>query len=447
MIRLQTLLLCGILVACDGATPVAPPAPPRLDPNALLSDSALHMPLGQGAPFVDGTWAGWIRANHQPVRSLVSTDFSDLQFLKPLIGGRRLLQLGESSHGAREFSMAKVRLVKFLHQEMGFDVISFESGMFDCYNADRRRNSDDAETIMRRCIFRVWHTLEVKELFDYLASPAGQSLTLAGFDIQLSGGITDEVSRPQLLRDALLPVDPGLAARMRATDSLTLHLIRTTGMATYLAAHGERLSPLYDSVATLIDANRVRIAAASGRPELPLVAARAARNHIEFIRSQITASLLIRDAGMAGNMTFLLDTLYPGRKIVAWAHNAHIRHDSPAIPGNEQLVMGYEVAGRHRNDMYTIGFYMGAGVSANNLRAPLYVVPPAANSLEAIMLRAERRFAFVDLLHQTQQPGTAWMFQQTAALSWGVGRYMQIPRDQYDAIFFIHTTSMPIYVP
>jgi erythromycin esterase len=440
-----TLLLSILVVACDGGTPAAPELP-RLDPNALLSDSALHMPLGQGAPFVDGTWAAWIRANHQPVRSLVSTDYSDLQFLKPLIGGRRLVQLGESSHGAREFSMAKVRLIRFLHEEMGFDVIAFESGMFECYNANGRRNSDDADTTIRRCIFGIWHTGEVKQLFDYLASPEGRGLTLAGFDIQLSG-VPDEVSRPHTLRDALVPVDTGLARRIRTADSLAIFRIRTTGMPMFLMSDGDNYKELYDSAATLIDANRSRIAAATGRPDLPLVAARAARNFVEFIRSQQATSQLIRDTGMATNMTFLLDTLYPGRKIVAWAHNSHVRHDSPAIPSSSELVMGYELAKRHRDDMYTIGFYMGAGVSANNLREPVYVIPPAANSLEAIMLHTERRFAFVDLLHRAQQPGTAWMFQQTEALGWGAARYFQIPRNQYDAIFFIHTTSMPVYLP
>lgn len=35
--------------------------------------------------------------------------------------------LGEASHGVAESNWAKVRLIKFLHQQLGFDVVAFES--------------------------------------------------------------------------------------------------------------------------------------------------------------------------------------------------------------------------------------------------------------------------------------------------------------------------------
>lgn len=52
--------------------------------------------------------------------------FSDLMPLKEKVGNSRLVVLGEDSHGDGETWKAKIRLVKFLHEQMGFDVIAWE---------------------------------------------------------------------------------------------------------------------------------------------------------------------------------------------------------------------------------------------------------------------------------------------------------------------------------
>ncbi len=42
---------------------------------------------------------------------------------------------------------------------------------------------------------------------------------------------------------------------------------------------------------------------------------------------------------MANNLTFLANDMYPGRKIMVWAHNFHIRHDNTATT-SRQPTMG-----------------------------------------------------------------------------------------------------------
>ena len=62
-------------------------------------------------------------------------DFRDLQPLKAVIGNSQIVMLGEISHGDGTTMLAKSRLVKFLHQQMNFDVVVFESGLFDMSHA------------------------------------------------------------------------------------------------------------------------------------------------------------------------------------------------------------------------------------------------------------------------------------------------------------------------
>src|SRR5688572_12479949 len=106
----------------------------------------------------DSRWISWVRGNHheirEPVNSAREDDFADLQFLKTVIGDRRIVQLGESHHSVAEYGAMKTRLIKFLHQEMGFDVLAFESSIYECYAADLRQMT--ATDALFSSIFAVW---------------------------------------------------------------------------------------------------------------------------------------------------------------------------------------------------------------------------------------------------------------------------------------------------
>src|SRR5438094_957924 len=114
----------------------------------------------------------WIAGNAVAVRSVdaADEDFSDLEPLMKAIGPAQVVQLGEPGHGAGTSFAAKVRLIKFLHQRMGFDVLVWESGMYDVTLSDAgMRGSDEAIAAARRGVFQLWSGAEeVRPLFDYV---------------------------------------------------------------------------------------------------------------------------------------------------------------------------------------------------------------------------------------------------------------------------------------
>ena len=163
---------------------------------------------------MDSVTAAWVRANARPIRSLGARDYSDLAFLGPLLHGKRIVQLGESGHGVREFNLAKVRLIQFLHDSLGYDVIAFESSLYTCARVGRTAARATPDELMRWCIFQVWHTDEVLALFDYVIATqrTPRPLVLSGFDVQTST-VADR-TRPDFFRRVIGELDSTYAARV-----------------------------------------------------------------------------------------------------------------------------------------------------------------------------------------------------------------------------------------
>jgi len=67
------------------------------------------------------TRIAYLKKHAIPVRSIDAEDgnFADLEPLREVIGSRRVVMLGESTHGDGATFAAKSRLIKFLHERMG----------------------------------------------------------------------------------------------------------------------------------------------------------------------------------------------------------------------------------------------------------------------------------------------------------------------------------------
>ena len=86
----------------------------------------------------------WLQSHAHPL-ALEAENFDDLEFLRPLMEGKRIVQLGENTHGVREYNLLKARIVRFLHQELGYEVLAFESALYQCYDANL--TADEASAI------------------------------------------------------------------------------------------------------------------------------------------------------------------------------------------------------------------------------------------------------------------------------------------------------------
>lgn len=128
----------------------------KLSRRDLVLGATSLMFAADGARAQD-TLPAWLQAQVRPVRTIDFNDDDNVSDLEPLanaIGGARVVQLGEPSHGAGSSFAAKARIVKFLHKRLGFDVLIWESGLYDVSLADAAMcGPDDGMTAARKGIF------------------------------------------------------------------------------------------------------------------------------------------------------------------------------------------------------------------------------------------------------------------------------------------------------
>src|SRR5258708_16952597 len=165
----------------------------------LLATPLVAQPVSESDPRV-----AWLAKNAMRIRSLdvSDADFSDLEGLRAALKGARVVMLGEHRHDEGTALLAKARLVRFLHEQMGFNVLAFESGLYDCPKAwEFVVKGEEPRKALSRGVFAIWsESREVQPLFDYIGKEAkgAHPLQLAGVDCQSTGSAAEDFLIPDL---------------------------------------------------------------------------------------------------------------------------------------------------------------------------------------------------------------------------------------------------------
>jgi erythromycin esterase len=304
----------------------------------------------------------WVQRRSYAIDSLSSDDYSDLQFLEVLLEGKHIVALGEDDHWTKEQSQMKVRLIQYLHQELGYEVIAFESTLLDCYFTDQHLEALNPQEAIGS-LSKPWRTESVLPLFEYLTSQteSASPLILAGFDIQ-TGFIENS---PEFFHDLLIEYDAEFARKIRLLER-TYQTMSLTGTKKAFDIAVSEFSDfhdsieIYDELAHYLEVNAEDIKKTySGNPNHVDVARQTAWSKARFLE-QIDPEtpggegFNIRDYGMAQNVIFLAEELYPDKKIILWGHNKHI---SRGEIDEEWKNMGVYLNEHYGETYFTMGLF------------------------------------------------------------------------------------------
>lgn len=353
----------------------------------------------------------WLDAHAVKVATLdFDASCEDLAPLRAVLKDVRLVMLGEQSHSDGAAFLAKDRLIRFLHEQLGFNVLVFEAGLFECDRAnDLLGEGRDLKQVMGSFQQGCWCVSQVMPLLEYVArsQATDRPLWLAGFDSQGTGA-SRRYRVPDLLRFGgdLVPLSAGdreALLRLGELSSLTYrpdqlpdrNIPEALGRYREAFARASRQLERRSGVADTQFYFRVLLNLQAYERQMRAYQAGGGKAG-ETANNE-------RDRQMADNLIWLAEQCYPQEKLVCWAATRHLMHGSRLIkrggrPYYETLVnMGDQVKEHFGERAYVVGFTAHHGTIGSPFRKDSPVPTPAPGSLEDLLYRYGPPLSFLDL--------------------------------------------------
>jgi erythromycin esterase len=305
-----------------------------------------------------------ILENSYPISSISpsDTDFDDLRFLADILKDKRIVLLGEQGHRDGPAFEVKTRLIKYLHEELGYNLIAFEGAtIFDMLYAGssikRDPTSQNALKQFRAGLYHAWSgSLEFQEMAHYIAQRI-DSLSIIGLDnnfwmthyakyfpVFLNQGFdlknSSEIDYDRFLENYnKMLTDFDLIGDQTFDFNQIIEEIQVV----------KNIIPKHETISSHVKDHLIR--------ELD--------NFVSFINGikvGLEAGVPLRSRQMAENLFWALDKFYPDEKVIIWTANFHgVKNLDQAIysEGNDLyqniISMGQHIVDEHGEDtVYSI---------------------------------------------------------------------------------------------
>jgi len=331
----------------------------------------------------------------------------DYHPLVDLVGDRRLVLIGEATHGTHEFYHTRAQLTRRLIEERGFSAVAAEADWPDAYRVNRYvvgrgKDRDAAEALddFRRFPAWMWRNSDVLAFVSWLREyndSLPKSARTTGF---YGMDLYSFHSSSRAVLDYLEKVDPEAARRARYRYGCFEQFGEDIQAYGYAANLGLTKHCEDEVVAQLIEMTRraADLASRDGRldPDEFFTAeqnARVVKNAEQYYRAMFSgriSSWNLRDRHMAETLDQLIAHLGPPGKIVVWAHNSHLGDAHATEMGRQgEWKVGHLVREKYGSEAVSIGFttYTGSVTAASNWDGPAEqkrVQPGLHGSFEAL---------------------------------------------------------------
>lgn len=383
------------------------PAPPRTS-AAAPSRRKRAAAAGTDMPSDPASEAIWEAAEALP-------DIDDALFapLFDRFADKRVVLLGEASHGTSDFYRARAAITRRLVEAHGFDIVAVEADWPDAAAIDRyvrhRGPGKGEASAFRRFPTWMWRNTDVEAFIDWLHAYNGvlQPAERAGFyglDLySMSASIAavlayldhrdpEAASVARERYGCLMPWQKDPRVYARAAASKGFRQCEEAVLRQLRDLLDKRLDYAQEDGDNFLDATQnARLVASAER-------------YYRMLYQGPAQSWNLRDTHMFETLAQLLEARGPQSRAVVWAHNSHIGDASATEMGRvrDEINIGQLCRQRYGNEVALVGFgtYAGTVAAADDWDGPMRLMrvrPARPDSYEYIMHRTGQTRFLLDL--------------------------------------------------
>jgi len=263
---------------------------------------------------------------------------NNLDSLIAKVGDKKIVAIGESTHGTSEFYQLREVITKRLVEEKGFNLVVLENPYDDIEILNKNLNTKPLDSLIRKHLFSIYQTKEMKSFLQWYKE------NRSNYNVEFKGCDDSYWTFYELLKDRVNNIND------KKLDKLLKNLETNISKSSTdnLKKEFKISNSIHDNILS-IENHLKSIKKLTKSIEEILFNGK--NTYINYVNIKNNKPFQSRDEIMADRISFLAKK--PDSKIIIWAHNAHISNE--IITDNEIGIMGRDLKKEFGKDYCAIG--------------------------------------------------------------------------------------------
>lgn len=384
----------------------------------------------------------------------------DWYSIKPILAGRRIIGMGEATHGTQDFQQAKFEMFKYLVTELNYRLFGIEANFTECRKINNYilYGQGDPRKAVVGLIFDAWKTTEVLKMVEWMRAfnadkEHAQKIKFYGFDMQF------DKYPIELITEKLTKLD-SVYFHQNFKSIKNIHIWGKGRYTDFTSGQVDSITLLLKELNAYVDSQKNNLLEIYSSDEVAYL-----KRDIRLLEQCLDQNLAlgnnrnnyinmnkVRDKYMAENIDWILNHEEVDSKIMLCAHNNHISKSGVGYKG-----LGNYLKGKYGDSYYSIGFDFNKGSfqarDKKTFELKSFVVPDAKKGSSGdFFSKLGIKAFFIDIEKAVKVNSIAKDFFTTNITQRSVGGTFSMDHEEqsylkarlysyYDGLIFINNTT------